>query len=472
MKSVMMAGNQGQGQYWGRPYFGYYRSDDEWILRKHATQLCNAGIDFIYLDASNNYNYPHISSRIFEVWQQMRNEGLDTPQIAYFMGADTAFSTKQIMDVYYYIYRDNKFSDLWFKWEGKPLILGDRNAEVPQEIKNLFSFRYCWAFDSQKRPDFKDYWPWGQNYPQKPGKSPTGEIEQMTVMCGGWASSSDGRSFAGGKLPDEAGGEDFEFDLKTSAQGLMYDEHWAEALKVDPKVVMLCGWNEWIAGRCVSQSSAEDNWFANTYMVDHTDPVKSSYFLDNFNLEFSRDLEPMTGGYKDNYYYQTVQNIRKFKGVRPQPAAYGEREIEINGDFAQWDGVGPVYRDTKGDTTHRNSTANAGSDVYVNNSGRNDITDAKAMLNGGRAYFYVKTNDEITPPSGTNWMNLFIDADNNAQTGWQGYDFVINRAQDGGKAKIERFATSGWQTEEVGWADLFYENNQLHLGADAGASGP
>ena len=45
------------------------------------------------------------------------------------------------------------------------------------------------------------------------------------------------------------------------------------------------------------------------------------YFVDEFNMEFNRDIEPMQGGYTDNYYYQLVSNIRKYKGVSLQQAA-------------------------------------------------------------------------------------------------------------------------------------------------------
>jgi hypothetical protein len=36
--------------YWGKPLFGYYLSDDEWVLRKHAAMLANAGVDVLIFD--------------------------------------------------------------------------------------------------------------------------------------------------------------------------------------------------------------------------------------------------------------------------------------------------------------------------------------------------------------------------------------------------------------------------------------
>ena len=76
---VMGQGALGYQHYWSRPYFGYYRSEDEWIIRKHATMLHNAGVDFIFFDNSNNICYPGTLQKIFEVWSKMRKEGIATP---------------------------------------------------------------------------------------------------------------------------------------------------------------------------------------------------------------------------------------------------------------------------------------------------------------------------------------------------------------------------------------------------------
>jgi hypothetical protein len=35
------------------PLFGYYRTTDEWILRKHAEMLADAGVDVVFFDNTN-----------------------------------------------------------------------------------------------------------------------------------------------------------------------------------------------------------------------------------------------------------------------------------------------------------------------------------------------------------------------------------------------------------------------------------
>lgn len=57
-------------------------------------------------------------------------------------------------------------------------------------------------------------------------------------------------------------------------------------------------------------------------------------FVDNADEEYSRDIEPMDGVLEDNYYMQTVSNIRRFKGYDAD--LYSVRIIENNSDiFAQ-----------------------------------------------------------------------------------------------------------------------------------------
>ncbi|MEN8194434.1 MAG: hypothetical protein ABFS12_16555, partial [Bacteroidota bacterium] len=39
--------------YWDESVFGYYRTTDEWVLRKHAEMLADAGVDVVFFDATN-----------------------------------------------------------------------------------------------------------------------------------------------------------------------------------------------------------------------------------------------------------------------------------------------------------------------------------------------------------------------------------------------------------------------------------
>jgi hypothetical protein len=283
-------------------------------------------------------------------------------------------------------------------------------------------------------------------------------------MSGFWANgtcgATAGRSFSGGKQPDST---DYSFSLVndgTSGKGLAYQEHFNNAIEKNPGVVMIVGWNEWWAGRWESNSLTNHDGMtvANTYKVDSTDPLKKNYYVDAFNPEFSRDVEPVKGLYKDNYYYQTALNIRNYKGTRAIPSAFGQKTIDLAGDSTQWYAVGPEFRDYQGDITHRNEVAYVSNAKYVNETGRNDFVVSKVSADNDNVYFYAECASDITAAEGTNWMNLFIDSDCNASTGWYGYDYIINRSQNGNMASVEKFATTEknaeWSLSSAGEAEF------------------
>jgi hypothetical protein len=459
---IIKQGDEGYGHYWAEPYFGYYRSDDEWVIRKHTTMLVNAGIDFIYFDMSNGHIYEHVLTKILGTWKQMREEGLKTPEFVCFLGDRTDLGYKTAMDVWNTVYQHGIYRDMYFMWDGKPLLLGNL-AEVPDEIKENFTIRRSWAFtdwDWYTESDGKGKWPWIALHPQGPGKSFEGIIEQVIVSCGFHSNSSSGRSFHNGQQPTD-GKNAFEFELETTPLGLAFKEQWEHALKINPPIVMVTGWNEWWAGRW--PNAGEGQKIANTYTITKDHPDYMHNYVDCFNPEFSRDIEPMKYGFGDNYYYQMVSYIRQFKGARPLPTATKPKTITINNDFSQWDDVGPEFRDTINDTKHRDFPGNASGLHYTNTTGRNDIVSAKVARDQDYIYFLVTTKEDITAPEGENWMNLYIDADQNFNTGWKGYDYVINRSRTENTVSVEKSVDNSYVWEIIHDAEYIISGNNLHL---------
>lgn len=90
---------------------------------------------------------------------------------------------------------------------------------------------------------------------------------------------------------------------------------------------------------------------------------------------------------------------------------------------------------------------------------------AKVAVDADNVYFYAETADALTPSTGKNWMLLLIDADRNSNTGWYGYDFLINYSVLDGKATIlMRYDPSSSQL----WVDLAkldyrYKGNAIEI---------
>jgi hypothetical protein len=224
------------------------------------------------------------------------------------------------------------------------------------------------------------------------------------------ATSNIGRSYHGSRQPAPT--------ECRSEQGLYFAEQWRHALPQEPEFVFITGWNEWIAQRFLSDGTMT---FRGRVL-----PAGETFFVDLYDPEFSRDIEPMRGGYGDNYYWQMVANIRRYKGVRPPPEASPAKTIAIPGDFRQWSNVKPIYLDDLHDTTHRDHDGVPGAGRYVNRTGRNDLDTMQVAHDASHVFFHVRTREPLTPAADAEWMCLLLDVDQNAKTGRLGYDFRIN----------------------------------------------
>jgi len=449
---VMKEGALGYPHYWAQPYFGYYRSDDEWVIRKHANMLVTAGVDFIFFDASNGLVYPLMYTKVLDTFMKMREEGSQTPQFIFFNGSRPDLGKIDTNYLWEHLYSKGLYKELWLMWEGKPLMLGDF-TEVADDITAFFTIRASWAFNGWTG-DGCGKWPWIAEYPQIPGKSETGEIEQLVVSSGFHATLSIGRSFHDGKQPTT--GKPFDFELETTPYGLCLAEQWTTVAKIKPPVVMITGWNEWWAGRW--ENSDAGMLLASTYIIEKDHPQYKHFYVDNFNKEYSRELEPMKDGFGDCYYYQTVGLIRSYKGAQTLPKSSGKMSINIDAGIGEWNKVQPEYLDTLYDTAHRSARSFGGSLLYENATGRNDLDMAKVCQDDEYAYFLITTREKLVIADGENWMNLFIDVNPGKREGWEGYKYLINRGHNGDKVTVE-VSEGGWNWKQIGTADLrIYEN--------------
>ena len=444
--------------WWGEPEVGYYRATDPWVARRNLSMLAIAGVDCLFVDVTNAFTYPDEMKVLFETARQMRFQGNPTPQIAFVLNADTVPTVKKLWDEWY---SKNLYPELWFGWQGKPLILGDVSAQteageaIPDEIKSFFTWRHSW-FETDPDGWFGDgrgKWPWRDRTPQQPGLAPSGEVEQVAVGVASHPIGENiGRSYANAtrvRLDKH--------DMTTTYdQGIQFEEQWQRALEIDPPLIFVTGWNEWVAQRQI----AVPEQAGHVNLVGRPMQAGDTFFVDVYNAEFSRDADAMKGGYTDNYYLQLVANIRRFKGARPVPRAGKPQTIDLNGGFEQWREVSPEFRDTIGDTAHRDF-AGWGELHYKNSTGRNDIVAAKVARDAGNFYFLAETAADLSPRDGRAWMLLLIDADQDARTGWHGYNFRVNAQVGEATTSLERWSGNAWQN--IAAVPYRAKGNQLHL---------
>ena len=136
-----------------------------------------------------------------------------------------------------------------------------------------------------------------------------------------------------------------------------------------------------------------------------------TYFVDEFNEEFNRDLEPQAGKNSDNYFYQLAAHVRRYKGMKPPPEASPRKTIAIDGRFDEWADVQPRFEDFVGELQMRDNDGAPQGIRYVNRTARNDIAESRVACDDKFIYFYVKTVEPMTCWREPNWMLLFIDGD-------------------------------------------------------------
>jgi len=437
------------GHHWNEPLFGYYRGTDPWVYRKHAEMLADAGVDVVVFDCTNGtFTWKEAYDVLGEVWMAARRDGVRTPQIAFLCPfAPHDDSRVNITKIYQDIYEPGRFKDLWFTWKGKPLLMGYPD-NLPEPVKSFFTFRPGQP-DYRRGPSRPDHWGWLEVCPQHGYvESEPGRFEQTTVGVAqnatdvlAPAAMNDPKGSYGRSYTKTQG---FTNDPNATGRGLNFQEQWDYALKLDPELIFVTGWNEWIAGRYKNWQGTENA------------------FPDEFNNEYSRDIEPMKGGFADNYYYQLVANIRRYKGVQAAPLPSTPLTIDIDGRFEEWAPVRPEFRHHQGSTMHRRHRG-YGKTFYENTSGRNDFVTVKVARDEENLYFYAETAEPITAPSGPGWMMLLIDIDRDKQTGWEGYDYAVNRTEPaGGQTQLAK-SRGGWNWTDVGAVAFWVADRQMEL---------
>lgn len=444
--------------FWNQPIYGYYNNGvDRYVLRKQAELLADAGVDVVFFDNTNGTeNYMQAILTLCEVWAEARADGVKTPQISCMLNmyeyGDTA---KQLIELYDVIYSKGLYQDLWFYWEGKPLMLG-----YPDKLKGMgrtdvfefFSYRpidpgYTENRDLILDSDVSDpvrfspeagferytQWKWISIYPQQQMKhKKTREVEEMCVsVAQNWSAKV-------GLTPMNAGDHVFgrgythANGVNTSDEavmaGLNIAEQWEYVLEVDPTFVYITGWNEWVAGRY------ESMWGEPNAIPDNA--------LDGY----SRDIEPSTGMLKDHFYNQMVSYIRRFKGVAKQEAASPAVSDHAHID---WSAVTPVYRTYAHNTVSRDYDGYKGYH-YENTTGRNDFVESRVTYDAESIYFMVKTAENITPYTDKAWMRLLIDvAGVEDNKNWETFEYVINRTTPTATRSTLERSTGGWNWETV-----------------------
>ena len=433
----------GQAHFWGKPLYGYYNSLDRWVLRRHMEMLTDAGCDFLIFDTTNCVLYEQQVKRIMEISCELRAAGWDAPQVCFYTHSR---SIQTIENIYKTFYCDTKYEESWYKVNGRPMIIGYTDAEkdiaealsrgettyrpedLSQELQDFFYIKEaCWPNDEHNENSFP-YTEW--TYPQ-PLNGNTMNVSVATHPMVPFSFSLTRENWCNwGRGYNVETGENVHGDIY---KGTFFQSQWETVFEAEPEMIMITGWNEWVAYKQL---------YDGEYML-----------CDNADLEYSRDIEPMEGGYEDAYYIQMCMNIKEYKYNSAENiiAENVSKTVDISGPDSQWDEVKATYRRANTDNSGRKYNGAAKTVKYETPAAENNILSVKVTNDNENLYLRIECGETVTVSDEANFMNVFIGTDTPSQKGWESYEYAVNRSRSGGSASVEKLSEdfSGTKTGEA-----------------------
>lgn len=293
--------------FWGKPlwaathgdktiknnYRFYFNNDsnqpNDSLLYWHADLISSAGVDFIVLDFTNGArdngnggpSYLSGTKALLNSWKKRRAQNLPTPKVCFFINNEETLTSVE-----------NNFlskypEDMFFNYLGKKLLLVSQplplnshsgQPAVPTNGKYInYTARHCWGLDNTG-----SYWQFKVNSDSPPPPFQyNGIAEQMCAPVSTQATylTTDG-------IHPEAGAQGRQ-------NGAYFKKYMAAAKSAKVKFVLIHSWNEWGAQNLGTQDKPR--------------------FVDQWNAEYSSDIEPAAGELGDTYYQLMKAEIKKFR---------------------------------------------------------------------------------------------------------------------------------------------------------------
>ncbi len=454
------------------PLFGYYSMKDPWVLTRHIEMLTFAGIDYVLFDFTNAVTYIDVVQKYLQIAKKFKDQGWNVPKVGFYTNS---YSLNTVNSVYNLLYASGQYDDMWFRFDEdpRPVIVGvstanggasdqsDSSQYIPTDspLYNYFNFYESqWPSSSNKNQSKGLPWMhWGEPVPNENGfisVSVAQHSSKSVFFSDQLNNSSRGYNGSGGKESDWKRGANFEWQWNTA---LAYDKAGAV------KNIFVTGWNEWTAIKYPSANYHTDsNRWTGIPAGKSGYTGKEVWFVDDYNAEFSREVEPGKE-YGDGFYIQLTANGRQFKMNDAKKYNIKKKTISDLSDFTAWKNVFVEYADFAGDAIARDgeNAANV-PHAYTDTTNRNDIKTIKVAHNDEYLYFYVETVENITEYNGTdtNWMNILISA-GNTETSFAGFNYIVNRSITSGKTSIEKCSAKGFNWTKSGEGEIAVSGNKM-----------
>ncbi len=255
---------------WGTPELGFYRSDDRKVIRQHAEWITEAGVDYVYIDWSNDVAYtPGITKNradfemienstklVFDEYSKMKKH----PKISIFIGCpgtpqslDDGALTRKADQIVNWFLKIPKYRRIMQHYLSKPLLVvytGTPNpfpTGLPKWNHPAFTVRWMTGFITQQ-PNLMDetktiskyrYWSWEDRGPQT--IAPYKGMAEAMVCVACYRKENDDSVLSPGRR-----------------NGLTFREQWARVRKVGPRICNVVSFNEWVLWEQPSAEGSKD----------------------------------------------------------------------------------------------------------------------------------------------------------------------------------------------------------------------
>ncbi len=442
----------GSWLHYHEPLYGYYNSEDEWVMRKHIELFITIGVDFLMMDFTNACIYWKPLILLMDLLSEYHAAGWDVPRVSFYINLKANELTRAL---YERIYQNDKYKDLVFygNYE-KPLIVSVPH-ELDAELQAYFHVRASRWHQDQYPDTVWTYWDITRDWKKYAGMMNISIAQCGTAFSYVFKGPDPNRKYeAWGRGYTTVSGENG--NVNAILRGDNVQEAWNAVFKLDPEYVFITGWNEWVVQKINIQKR---------FPQYHTKPFAN--YTDNFNVEFSRDIEMTKAagyvtdaqggfieeGYGDNYLIQLAENIRRFKGIETLST-----EPMLNVSIYKAIATKNIMRDCVGfyQNTH-----------YKQPASDNFIRQVQISHDEKNLYFTITASQTIRLPNdaSTNFMNLFICVEGSDQPTWSGFHYVVNRCRlSSNQTSVERFAEDNLYTfSSVGSVEYLLKENTLQF---------
>ena len=284
---------------WGTPTLGFYKSDDRKVIDRHARWLAGAGVDFVWVDWSNDIKYTFdkdkpnptfdmiegATTTLFDEFARLRAAGEKTPNVSIFAGvtgspeaAADGRLQKKADQIYEQYVANPKFAPLVQQYLGKPLLVVYVNTPspfqtgVPPWTDPRFTVRWMTGYVTQQA-NLRDgevskfgYWSWEDRGAQTYSVH-DGHPEAMVVVASYREDKGNPKADAPG-IP--AAGRD---------NGKTFLKQWGRAREIGPAIVTVVSWNEWHRGEQPSAEVSKDIEPSREFGTKYLDLLKQQIAL-------------------------------------------------------------------------------------------------------------------------------------------------------------------------------------------------